>query len=142
MKYILIPFIALSIITNISYAQGSREEEEIAKTVQLYFEGMMERDKTKLDHAFLPEARLIGYRGDKLTITSFEDWSSGTAKGQPRDKAKFQNKLVSIRIVGNTAVAESELYWPGIYYYDYLTLIKVDGFWKIVHKSWTEKKID
>ncbi|MCR9083001.1 MAG: nuclear transport factor 2 family protein [Cyclobacteriaceae bacterium] len=49
--------------------------------------------------------------------------------------------MVSIRVQGNTASVETELYWPGIYYYDFLTLIKVNGTWKIVHKSWWEKKL-
>ncbi|WP_332911604.1 nuclear transport factor 2 family protein [Algoriphagus boritolerans] len=36
-------------------------------------------------------------------------------------------------------MVETELYWPGIFYHDFLTLMKVDGKWKIVHKTWYEK---
>lgn len=120
----------------------SEELEAASRTVQLYFEGMMERDRSKLEEAFFPQARLIGYRGDQLFVTPFEEWASGTSKGTPRDPNLFRNELKSIRIVGNTALAETELYWPGIYYYDFLTLIKMEGKWKIVHKSWFEKKLD
>lgn len=141
MKYFLTTILVLLLFSINSFAQGEDEKEAITHTVQLYFDGMMDRDKSKLDQAFLPEARLIGYRGDQLTITSYEDWSSGTAKGEKREISKFKNELISIRVEGNTAVAETELYWPGIYYYDFLTLIKVGKTWKIVHKSWTEKKL-
>lgn len=141
MKYFLTTFLVLLLFSIRSYAQGEDEKEAITNTVQLYFDGMMDRDKSKLDQAFLPEARLIGYRGDQLTITSYEDWASGTAKGVKRDISKFKNQLIAIRVEGNTAVAETELCWPGIYYYDFLTLIKVDQTWKIVHKSWTEKEL-
>ena len=141
MKYYLGPLLFLFIFSINSFAQEEDEKEKIRKTVQLYFDGMIDRDKSKLDQAFLPLARLIGYRGDQLTITSYEEWSSGTANGDKREKSKYKNELVSIRIEGNIALAESELYWPGIYYYDFLTLIKIEGIWKIVHKSWTEKRI-
>ena len=116
------------------------EKEAIAATVQLYFDGMMERDRAKLDAAFDPSARLIGYRGENFTVTPYEDWASGTAKGEKRDPRKFENRLLDIEIKGYTALAKTELFWPGIHYFDFLTLIKKDGQWKIVHKSWYEEK--
>lgn len=123
------------------FAQESSDREAIAETVQLYFEGMMERNREKLDLAFLPEARLIGYRGKDLSITSFEAWATTTSKGEPRNPNLYKNELVNIRVQGNAAVAEAELYWPGIYYYDFLTLVKLGETWKIVNKSWFEKKL-
>jgi hypothetical protein len=84
---------------------------------------------------------LIGYRGENFTVTPYEEWSSGTASGtQKRDPKDFENKLLDIEIKGYTALAKTELFWPGIYYYDYLTLIKKEGKWKIVHKTWYEEK--
>ncbi len=130
--FFLLPFV--------SFAQQA-EIESITQTVNLYFEGMMERDAAKLEQAFLPDAKLIGYRGDQLFVTPFAEWAAGTAKGSPRDPGQFSNEIKAIRIVGDMALAETELYWPGIYYYDFLTLIKVGERWKIVHKSWTEKKL-
>jgi len=122
-----------------SFSQDSKEKELIAATVQLYFDGMIERDREKLDKAFAPEARLIGFRKDEYTVTEYEDWANGTASGEPRDISKYKNTLVVIHVNGTAAVAETELFWPGIYYYDYLTLLKIDGVWKIVHKSWTSR---
>lgn len=137
-KILLLLFLSLPAL---SFAQQA-EIKSITQTVNLYFEGMMERNAEKLEEAFLPDAKLIGYRGDQLFVTPFAEWAAGTAKGSPRDPAQFSNEIKAIRIVGNMAMAETELYWPGIYYYDFLTLIKVGETWKIVHKSWTEKKLD
>lgn len=124
-----------------AFSQSEKEEKEaIAATVQLYFDGMIQRDKGKLGEAFIPEARLIGYRGENFTVTTFEDWANGTAKGEKRDPTKYKNILLEIELKGNTALAKTELFWPGIYYYDFLTLIKKDGQWKIVHKTWYEEK--
>ncbi|MCH6232694.1 nuclear transport factor 2 family protein [Cognataquiflexum rubidum] len=124
-----------------AFCQSEKEEKEaITATVQLYFDGMIQRDRSKLEEAFIPEARLIGYRGENFTITTFEDWANGTAKGEKRDPSKYKNILLEIELKGNTALAKTELFWPGIYYYDFLTLIKKDGQWKIVHKTWYEEK--
>lgn len=117
------------------------EIEAVKQTVNLYFEGMMERNASKLNQAFLPDAQLIGYRGDQLVVTPFVDWREGTVIGNPRSPEQFRNEFKGIRIQGNMALAETELYWPGIYYYDFLTLIKVGDSWKIVHKSWMERKL-
>jgi hypothetical protein len=141
MKHFLILFLLLVTFHFNVEGQTPSEREAIIQTVQLYFDGMMDRDRTKLDQAFLSEARLIGFRGDELTITSYDTWAIGTSKGEPRNRNQYKNEIVSIRVQGNTAVAETELYWPGIYYYDFLTLIKIDGQWKIVNKSWSEKKL-
>ena len=128
-------------ISTTGFSQSLEEEKAaIAKTIQLYFDGMMERDRAKLDQAFDPSARLIGYRGETFTVTPYEEWASGTARGEKRNPADFSNHLIEVEVKGYTALAKTELYWPGIYYYDYLTLIKIDGEWKIVHKTWYEEK--
>lgn len=134
--------LAVLIFAFLSFTVQAQETEleAITHTVHLYFEGMLERDKSKLVEAFHPEARLIGYRGADFTVTPFEIWASGTAKGEPRDPAQFRNSIKAIRMEGYTALVETELFWPGIYYYDFLTLIKVEGKWKIVHKTWYEEK--
>lgn len=130
--------VLLLLVFGQSFAQQN-EIEEITKTVNFYFDGMIQRDRSKLEEAFHPEARLIGFRGENFTITPFETWANGTASGSPRNPADFQNTIKAIRLEGYTALVETELFWPGIYYYDFLTLIKVDEKWKIVHKTWYEK---
>lgn len=128
----LLPFLAI--------CQSKIEKEAITATVQLYFDGMIERDRAKLEQAFISEARLIGYRGEDFTITTFEDWANSTSAGGKRDPSKYKNVILDIELKGNIALAKTELFWPGIYYYDFLTLIKKDGVWKIVHKTWYEEK--
>jgi hypothetical protein len=125
----------------LSFAQID-EEEAITKTVQLYFDGMVARDPARLEAAFLPQARLIGYRGEVLVVTPLTEWIQSTATGALRDPAQYRNEIKSIRRVGKMALVEAELHWPTRYYYDYLTLLEVAGVWKIVHKSWHEKALD
>jgi hypothetical protein len=126
------------LISTFGFAQQS-EIEAITKTVNLYFDGMVNRDPAMLEEAFHPDARLIGFRGEKFTVTPFETWAAGTASGSIRNPLDFKNTVKAIRVEGYTAIVETELFWPGIYYYDFLTLIKVDEKWKIVHKTWYEE---
>jgi hypothetical protein len=133
--------VSIFLLPMLSFAQ-SDADEAITKTVQLYFDGMVARDPAKLEAAFLPQARLIGYRGEVLVVTPLAEWIQSTGTGAPRDPAQYRNELKSIRRVGKMALVEAELYWPTRYYYDYLTLLEVAGVWKIVHKSWHEKALD
>lgn len=134
-------FLSVLLLPVLVFAQ---EEPEVAigQTVQRYFEGMVERDRVKLEAAFLPQARLIGYRGDTLVVTPLAEWIQATSVGAARDPVQYRNKIITIRRVGKMALVEAELHWPTRYYYDYLTLLQVDGVWKIVHKSWHEKALD
>lgn len=141
MKKIGLLTLFLLMFASFVFSQTEAEEREaITGTVQLYFDGMVERDRSKLDQAFDANARLIGFRGENFTVTPYEQWASGTAQGAPRNPADFDNRLINIEFKGYMALATTELFWPGVYYYDYLTLLKMDGHWKIVHKSWYEEK--
>lgn len=96
MDKFLFTLIGIVLLVQISFAQQMDEKAEITKTVTLYFEGMVERNKAKLNEAFIQEARLIGYRGDNFTITSFESWAEGTSKGTPRNPEDFINKIGNV----------------------------------------------
>lgn len=138
MRNVVLLFVMLHMLSPV-WAQTSADDTAIAETVQLYFDGMMERDKSKLEQAFHPEAKLIGYRGAELHVTPFAQWLEATSKGGKRDLSTHHNQLTGIEITGYTAIAKAELNWPGIYYFDYLTLLRIDGHWKIVHKTWYEE---
>ncbi|WP_332911603.1 nuclear transport factor 2 family protein [Algoriphagus boritolerans] len=68
------------VVSSLSFAQQN-EIEAITKTVNLYFEGMIQRDRTMLEEAFHSDARLIGYRGETITVTPFEIWLQGQSQG-------------------------------------------------------------
>jgi hypothetical protein len=129
------------LFSTLAFSQTLEEEKAaIAKTVDLYFEGMMEGDLEKLDLAFDSHARLIGYLGENFMVIPYQDWASEMAKAEKLKPTDFSNKLIDIDLKGYTAMAKTEGFWPGTYYFDYLTLVKIDGIWKIVHKTWYEEK--
>ena len=55
----------------------------------------------------------------------------------PADEAKRKRRIVSIDVAGDAAVAKVELDYPAVFFVDYLSLLRVDGEWKIAQKTYT-----
>ena len=117
----------------------STDVAAIEKVLQVYFDGLYEGDTKKLGEAFHPAAHL--YSADaagKAADLPRADWfkavesrPSGKAKGSER-----ADRIVSIDFAGPaTAFAKVECQLPPRYFTDYLTLLKVDGRWQVISKS-------
>ena len=120
---------------------ATTEEEAIEAAVENYFAGMMQGKPALLETAFHPESRLIGVAADgQAMIIPFESWAANWEGRAPRDLSTHVNKIVEIDFHGNAASVKTDLVWPNVRYIDYLSLLKVDGEWKIVNKIWTEER--
>ncbi|MEK7856674.1 MAG: nuclear transport factor 2 family protein, partial [Acidobacteriota bacterium] len=51
------------------------------------------------------------------------------------DESKRKRAIESIDIAGNAAIARIVLDYPTVKFIDYMTLLKINGEWKIVNKS-------
>ena len=65
---------------------------------------------------------------------------SPNASPAPADANQRTNEILSIDIEGLAAVAKTELMWPNVRYIDYLSLLKIDGEWRIVNKIWHQER--
>ncbi len=140
---LLIPT-AILCLTFIIFSQEKEEvsnaEEAIRKTVQSYFDGIMQYDVEVLRKAFHPDARLMAsLPGGRVYDAPFQKWVRFTERTAP-DPTGYKNSIASIDVAGNAAVVKTVLDWPHIYYVDYLSLLKIDGEWRIVNKIWHEEK--
>ena len=122
---------------NASDGANANDEDAIRATVQLYFDGMMNANPDALRTAFHPEARLIGNGSEGgIVIIPVERWADSWDGREPRDTDRYMNRIVSVDIHGTAASVKTELAWPDVHYVDYLSLLKIDGDWKIVNKIW------
>jgi hypothetical protein len=112
---------------------------EIEKVLQVYFDGLYEGDTGKLGQAFHPSSHLYSVAADgKAADFARADWfkmvesrKSAKASGSER-----RDRIVSIDISGpGTAIAKVECQIPPRYFTDYLTLLKADGRWQVISKS-------
>lgn len=112
------------------------DEAAVRAVVQLYFDGIIKYDEEALRKAFHPDAQVIGSKRDgELEWDAFQDWVLYT-RGTAPDPTGRNNTIASVDISGRAATVKTELDWPNIHYTDYLSLLKIDGEWRIVNKIW------
>ena len=84
--------------------------------------------------AFLPEAKIMAFRDGKLLNLSVEEFASRFAGKPAADESQRKRRIDSLNITGNAGVARIILDYPDTTLTDYMSLLKVDGEWKIVNK--------
>ena len=116
------------------------DEDAIRDVVHLYFDGIIKYDEQALRKAFHTDASVIGTNQDGTADWEpFQEWVLYT-RGNAPDPTGRNNRIVSIDITGRAAVVKTDLDWPSVHYVDYLSLLKIDGQWKIVNKIWHREK--
>ena len=62
--------------------------------------------------------------------------TSGRFTGSPApDEAQRKRWIESVKITGNAGVGVIALDYPTVKFTDYMSLLKVDGEWKIINKT-------
>lgn len=85
--------------------------------------------------AFHPEARLFFIRNGEVAQRTAEEYISGFSGEPSEDEPRRRRRIVNVNVTGNIATATIELDYPGAMITDFMTLIEVDGEWKIINKA-------
>lgn len=110
------------------------EQRAVAATVELYLQGHATGDGALWRRAFHPEAKLFWVKDGQLAQRTAEEFAA-SASGRPAaDEARRARKISSLDIAGDAAMVKVELRYPEVTFIDYLSLLKLDGQWRIVHK--------
>ena len=100
-----------------------------------YIEGTANGQPERLRKAFHPNFNLYSVSKDTLWTRSGEQYISNF---KPNEKSNRVGRIVSIDIEKDAAIAKAEIIVPGWRtFIDYFLLLKYNGAWKIVHKSYT-----
>ena len=120
---------------------------EIERTVNLYLEGLYERKFNLLEEAFWKEARNIGVTAEnEFWFKTMEFWQE-KCKRPIDQKTNSKRELIieNIDVWHNSAVARVKMViiHPTRIYEctDFLSLLKIDGKWKIISKLWSARNI-
>jgi hypothetical protein len=128
----LLFLLALSLST-VQIATAQTDEKALVEaTVQLYIDGWLTGDTTKVGKAMHATCQLKYYRDGKFTTINRTDYLS-RFKPSPRNP-QSEGRVKMVDITGNIATAKCELETPKALFTDYFNLIKVEGFWHIVDK--------
>ena len=136
-KFIVIVLILTGSLNSI--AQSSKSEIELITTTLMdYIEGTANGEPERLRKAFHSDFNLYTIEKDSLRIRSGEKYISNVKKGE---KANRIGRIISIDYEKDAAIAKAEIVIPNWRIFtDYFLLIKYEGSWKRVQKSYTWKE--
>ncbi|MGD9589028.1 MAG: nuclear transport factor 2 family protein [Pyrinomonadaceae bacterium] len=115
-------------------AQDS-EKDAVRVPLENYIKGHETGDPEFMRKAFHTEGNLIFIREGKFTTRSFSEYIGGMSGKPAADEAKRKRAIESIDVAGNAAIARIVLDYPAVKFVDYMTLLKINGEWKIVNKT-------
>ena len=133
LNFVLILLIVL-IVASIATAQHS-DKDAVMIPLENYLKGHATGDGEYFKKAFHTEGNLIWVRDGKYTTRSFAEYIGGASGKPPADEAQRKRRIGTVEVVGNAAVATIILDYPTVKFTDYMTLLKIDGAWKIVNKT-------
>lgn len=100
-----------------------------------YLQGHATGNPEFMRKAFHTEGNLIFIRDGKYTTLSFADYIARQSGKPAPDEDKRKRWIESVDVAGNSAVGKIILDYPNGKFVDYMTLLKINGEWKIVNKS-------
>ena len=89
--------------------------------------------------AFYTDGQLIFIRDGKYTTRSFAEYIAGSSGKPAADEDKRKRWIESVDVSGNAAVAKIILDYPTVRFVDYMSLLKINGVWKIVNKTFNSE---
>ena len=110
------------------------DKDAVRVPLENYIKGHATGDGQYMRQAFHTEGNLIFIRDGKFTTRSFTDYISGFTGKPAADEAQRKRTIESVDVSGNAAVAKIILDYPTARLVDYMSLLKIDGEWKIVTK--------
>lgn len=115
---------------------GQTDEEAITTTLMHYIEGTANGEPDRLKKAFHPDFKLYFVKNDTVSAWKGADYISNVKEGQ---KSIRIGKIIDMDITNDAATAKVEIDMPDRkrLYTDYFLLLKTQGRWQIVHKSFT-----
>ena len=135
--FLLFAFVLCTFTAN-SAAQTS--DKDAAKVpLENYIKGHATGDAEYMKKAFHSEGQLIFIRDGKYATRSFADYIAGFTGKPAADEVLRKRSIESIDVVGNAATAKIILDYPTAKLTDYMSLLKVNGEWKIVNKIFTSE---
>jgi hypothetical protein len=132
---LIVAIVAISAAIWIPASAGSAEEAAVRAAIEHYFRGHATGDGEHFKKVFHPEAKLFWIRDGKFTQRTSAEYIAGASGKPPADEAQRKRRIESIDITGNAAMVKVELDYPNVHFIDYMSMLKIDGEWKIVNKT-------
>lgn len=132
-------FFFLVTVSYSSFTQEKTDFDLITETLTNYIDGTANGNPTQVKKAFHPDFKLYTVQNDSLWIRSGKKYIANIKEGRKNSR---QGRIIAIDIENDAASAKAEIVIPGWRIYtDYFLLLKYEGSWKIVQKSYSFRPI-
>lgn len=132
-------FLFAFLICSVMFVTAQSTEKEAARVpLENYIKAHATGDPEYARKAFHTEGNMTFIRDGKFVTETFDSFIKRAFTGKAaadEDKRKDGRKIEAIDVNGNAAVAKIILDYPAVRFVDYMTLLKINGEWKIVNKS-------
>ncbi len=108
----------------------------IETTINHYLNGMTTHNAKSFEEAFHPNATMKWIDKKYEEVNAIEALS---AYVKANDPVKTKTSIMAINIAGDAASAQLELEYDTFSYIDFMHLLKIDGKWKIVSKTYATR---
>ncbi len=124
---------------NFSEGQAPKNDvEEVREILLDYIEGTANGQPERLRKAFHPDFNLYTVAKDTLWVRSGQQYISSFKAGEKNNR---KGQIISIDIENDAAIAKAKISVPGRIFTDYFLILKYQGAWKIVHKSYSWREV-
>jgi hypothetical protein len=131
---------ALLFVTCAQASAQQSEEAAVRAAIEHYFQGHATGQGEHYRKVFHPDSKLFFIRDGKVTQWTAEEYIS-RASGKPApDEAQRKRRIDSVDIAGDAAFVKLTLDYPTVVFTDYMSMLKIDGKWMIVNKTFHAKR--
>ncbi|MFP5245193.1 MAG: nuclear transport factor 2 family protein [Thermoanaerobaculia bacterium] len=132
---VLLLLLATPLFVSAQTPSAGTEDAAVRAAIDHYMQGHATGDGAHFRKVFHPDSKLFFIRDGKLTSWTSEEYIS-RAKGTPApDEPQRKRSIEWIDVTGDAATAKLRLDYPDVTFTDYMSLLKIDGEWKIVNKT-------
>lgn len=136
MQKIIFAFtLILSIMTDTQVQAQTTDLQDIEVTIGYYFDGLVNHKPASLKKAFVPSASMKWIdKGGYMEVNALDALTEYVEANEP---VKTKTRIIAINKVGDAANAQLELEYETFSFVDFMHLLKINGEWKIVSKTYT-----
>ena len=135
-----IAFAAALLLLPASAMAQSSDREAVDQVMQKFLSAYPTADGKRVSEVFRKDGVMIGYspaRGDALLQRTGEQLAEGFNGTPAANEAKRKRTYEIVDLAENLAAVRINLDYPGWRGVDYIVLLKTDGKWQMISKTWT-----
>lgn len=131
------PGVTLVALAGFFFAQRASALDDVRVPLDLYFQAHASGDASYIRRAFHPDATISWMRDDAVKQEDRETYAARFRDTPAHDEAERQRRIAFVDVNGDVATARLELDYPYTSIVSFMTLLRTDSGWTIVHKGYT-----